>query len=224
MEAQMVDRTVEYPCAIADGTDKGPEEGFDWCAERMEDGDALTLFVAQKSVLSHSRLLNQWMNRYRDVVFATARGFVHVPRGPVLALWPSAPGLGKLLDNGSSVTALCVASWNQEEIAPWVAAARPELLCTAGEWAGIPVVHLNPDVESEMHSVTRIVNHNNTISAGFEKRVVVRALLRLHDAGPRFDGRQLEGWALADGWSGKNPTKLARYAEEINAGKRPRTM
>lgn len=73
-------------------------------------------------------------------------------------------------------------------------------------------------------SATRIINHNNTISAGFEKDVVANTLLRLHDAGHRFDARQLEGWALANGWSGKNPAKLARYADEINAGKRPRTM
>ena len=220
----MFDRTAEYPRAIADGTDEGLKEGFDWCVERMEDGDTLTLFVAQKSVLSHSRLPNQWLSQYSDVQVETARGFVHVKRGPVLALWPSAQGLGALLDGVPSVTALCVASWNQDEIGPWVAAAQPELLSTAGDWAGTPVVELHPDVESEMASVTRIINHNNTISAGFEKDVVVKALLRLHDAGHRFDGRELEGWALANGWSGKNPAKLAKYADEINGGKRPRTM
>lgn len=220
----MFDRAVDYPCAIADGTDEGLQEGFDWCAERMKGGEALTLFAAQKSVLSHSRLPNRWFSQHRDVAIETARGFVHVPRGPVLAMWPSAQALGKLLDNGSSVTALCVASWNQDEIGPWVAAARPELLGTALEWADIPVARLHPDVESEMNSVTRIINHNNTISAGFEKSVVVKALLRLHDAGHRLDGRQFEGWALANGWSGKNPARLAKYAEEINGGKRPRTI
>lgn len=224
MEAEMFDRNAEFPCAIADGTDEGLEEGFDWCAERMEDGDKLTLFIAQKSVLSNSRLPDQWLSRFRDVEFETARGSVHVQRGPVLALWPSAQGLGKLLNNGPSVTALCVASWNQGEIGPWAAAARPEILGTVGDWAGAPVVELHPDVESEMISMTRIINHNNTISAGFEKDVVVKALLRLHDAGHRLDGRQLEGWALANGWSGKNPARLANYAEGINGGKRPRSL
>lgn len=220
----MFDRTANYPCAIADGTDEGLAEGFDWCVERKEDGDTLTLFVAQKSALSNSRLPNEWVSQYRDVEVATARGFVLVNRGPVLALWPSAQGLGKLLDNVPAVTALCAASWNQAEIGPWVAAAQPDLLSTAGEWADTPLVGLHPDVESEMISVTRIMNHNNTISAGFEKDVVVKALLRLHDAGHRFDSRQLEGWALANGWSGKNPARLAKYADEINGGKRPRTM
>lgn len=51
----MFDRPVEYPRAIAEGTDEGLEEGFDWCAERMGEGDKLTLFIAEKSVLSHSQ-------------------------------------------------------------------------------------------------------------------------------------------------------------------------
>lgn len=220
----MFDRTVDYPCAVADGTDEGLEEGFDWCASRMEDAEKLTLFLAQKSVLYHSRLPNQWLRKYRDLEIATARGFVRIERGPVLALWPSAQGLGKLLDNGSSVTALCVAAWNQDEIGPWVAAASPESLSTAEDWADTRVMKLHPDVESDLISVTRVINHNNTISAGFEKDVVVKALLRLHEVGHIFDGRLLEGWALANGWSGKNPARLAKYAEEINGGKRPRTM
>lgn len=224
MEAEMFDRAGEYPCAIVDGTDDGLEEGFDWCAERMEVEDTLTLFVAQKSVLSHSQLPNRWLSEYRNVEVVTARGFALVQRGPVLAMWPSAQGLGKLLDNVPSVRALCVASWNQDEIGPWVVAARPELLSSAGDWTATTDLELHPDVKSQMTSITRIINHNNTISAGFEKGVVVKALLCLHDAGHRLDGRQLEGWALANGWPGKNPAKLAKYAEEVNDGKRPRPM
>jgi hypothetical protein len=33
----------------------------------------------------------------------------------------------------------------------------------------------------------------------------------------------MQGWALAHGWSGKNPERLAQYARDINSGKRPRT-
>jgi hypothetical protein len=32
----------------------------------------------------------------------------------------------------------------------------------------------------------------------------------------------MQGWAPAHGWAGSNPDRLAEYAEEINAGKRPR--
>ncbi|MBV0917974.1 hypothetical protein KC238_11975 [Mycobacteroides chelonae] len=32
----------------------------------------------------------------------------------------------------------------------------------------------------------------------------------------------MQGWALAHGWSGENPKQLAKYVQDINAGKRPR--
>lgn len=221
----MFESSTTYPCAIADGTDEGLQEGFEWCAGHMGEGDKLTLYVAVKSSLSNSPLLADWLRRFSDVEFATARGFPMVSRGPVLALWPSAQGLGKLLDRRGALTALCVASWNHVEIGPWVASARPEILDSAQEeWESTPQMQLDPEVEEEMLSMTRLINHNNTISGGFEKSVVVKALLRLHDAGHRLDGAQLEGWALAHGWGGTNPAKLASYITEINGGKRPRTI
>jgi len=221
----MFETSTPYPRAIADGTDEGLQEGFEWCAEHMGEGDKLTLYVAVKSSLSNNQLLADWLHRYSDVEVATARGFPMVSRGPVLALWPSAQGLGKLLDRRGALTALCVASWNHDEVGPWVASARPEILDSArDEWGSTPQVELHPDVEEEMISMTRLINHNNTISAGFEKSVVVKALLRLHDAGLHLDGAQLQGWALAHGWGVNNPARLASYATEINAGRRPRTI
>jgi hypothetical protein len=38
-----------------------------------------------------------------------------------------------------------------------------------------------------------------------------------------MDGAAIQGWALANGWSGKNPERLAKYVSDINAGKRPRS-
>lgn len=221
----MFESSASYPCAIADGTDEGLQEGFDWCAERMDEGHRLTLYVAVNSSSSNSPLINEWLRRYSDVELATARGFPMVSRGPVLALWPSAQGLGKLLDRRGALTALCVASWNHAEMEPWVAAAHPDILDSAQEeWGSTPHTQLHPDVEEEMLAVTRLINHNNTISGGFEKAVVVKALLRLHDAGHSLDGPRLQGWALARGWGGDNPAKLASYATQINAGTRPRTI
>lgn len=52
--------------------------------------------------------------------------------------------------------------------------------------------------------------------------MVVSTLLVLHDAGVAMNGAAMQGWALANGWSGKNPERLARYVQDINAGKRPR--
>ena len=190
----MFESGTSYPCAIADGTDEGLQEGFDWCAEHMDEGHKLTLYVAVKSSSSNSPLVNEWLRRYSDVELTTARGFPMVSRGPVLALWPSAQGLGKLLDRRGALTALCVASWNHTEVGPWVAAARPEILDSAQvEWGSTPQMQIHPDVEEEMLAVTRLINHNNTISGGFEKSVVVKALLRLHDAGHSWTGPSCKG-------------------------------
>lgn len=47
-------------------------------------------------------------------------------------------------------------------------------------------------------------------------------LLALHDAHLPMDGEAMQAWALTHGWSGKNPQRLAKYVQDINAGKRPR--
>lgn len=67
-----------------------------------------------------------------------------------------------------------------------VEAARGLAFVSRGaSWRGgrPPIVDLRPEVELEMVSATQLINHNNSISAGFEKDVVVKAPLRLHDAG-----------------------------------------
>jgi hypothetical protein len=72
-----------------------------------------------------------------------------------------------------------------------------------------------------MKSLTLTINHNNTISAGFEKDAVVSTLLALHDAHIPIDGEAMQAWALTHGWSGKNPQRLATYVQDVGAGKRP---
>ena len=47
-------------------------------------------------------------------------------------------------------------------------------------------------------------------------------LLALHSTGIRMDGAAMQGWALANGWSGENPERLAGFVKDITAGKRPR--
>ena len=48
-------------------------------------------------------------------------------------------------------------------------------------------------------------------------------LLALRDAGIPLDADAMQGWALAHGWTGKNPEQLATYVRDINAGKSPRS-
>ena len=167
----MFESSASYPVAIADGTDEGLQQGFDWCAEHMDEGHKLTLYVAAKSSSSNSPLVNEWLRRYSDVELATARGVPMVSRGPVLALWPSAQGLGKLLDRRGALTALCVASWNHTEVGPWVAAARPEILDSAQEeWGSTPHMQLHPDVEEEMLAVTQLIITTTPSPAASEVR------------------------------------------------------
>jgi hypothetical protein len=52
---------------------------------------------------------------------------------------------------------------------------------------------------------------------------VVGALLALRDARIPLHGPAMQGWALANGWSGGNPERLSKYVYDINAGKRPRS-
>lgn len=212
----------EYPCAVVDGDDEGLEAGFQWCVDRMEDGDVLTLFVPLKSSLRNSHLLQKWSS-YRDVDVITSRGASFVrSNGPLLAVWPNMDDLGKITQSGNRMRALCVAAW-PEWVGPWVAATRPEILGNTGTWAEVVPSRIDPVVEQAMEGLTLTINHNNTIAAGFEKDQVVGVLLMLNDAGYQLDGEELQGWALAHGWRGKNPQQLAKYVDDINLGKRPRT-
>jgi hypothetical protein len=212
----------EYPCAVTGGDDEGLMAGFQWCVDRMQEGDKLILFVPLKSSLRNSQLLQTWSS-YRDVDVVTSRGgsFIGSP-GAVLAVWPDMDDLGKITRSGNRVRALCVAAWVEDWIRPWVAATQAEVLGDASVWAEVSEPDLDPVIKEAMKGLTLTINHNNTIAAGYEKDHVVGVLLMLHDAGYELDGEALQGWALANGWTGKNPRRLAKYADDINRGKRPR--
>lgn len=214
--------TSDYPCAITDGDDRGLAAGFQWCAAHMEEGDSLTLFVPLKSSLQHSDFLRA-LSSYRDVNVVTSRGTSFISSsGPVLAVWPDMDDLGKITRSGNRVRALCVAAWVEDWVRPWVAATEAEILGDSHAWDDLLQPGLDPVVHEAMKSLTLTINHNNTISAGFEKDQVVGILLALHNAGYELDGETLQGWALANGWRGQNPQRLAKYAADINNGKRPR--
>ena len=63
-----------------------------------------------------------------------------------------------------------------------------------------------------------MINHNNTISAGRDKRDVVKPLLRLHDAGIILPPKKMAEWAIAHGWRRGNPKELIELAKKINKG------
>ena len=120
--------------------------------------------------------------------------------------------------------------WNTAGLRPWVSAVQAEVLGDPSVWEGdeededgLEPSDLDPVVVEGLKSLTQMINHNNTISAGFEKDMVVAMLLCLHQHRYPMDPDAVQAWALAHGWSGKNPERLATYVRDINAGKRPRT-
>ncbi|MET8845969.1 hypothetical protein [Amycolatopsis sp. NPDC004625] len=219
----MFDRDVDYPMAVASYDDAGLDAAIDWCCEHMEDGDTLTVWTHLKSNLRNCSQLERLVARHSNVEHVTGRGggYVH-NAGPVLMAWADMPDIGQLTQaGGHRIRALCVIAWNEDAIRPWVSAVHPVVLGDGTAWENL-TPELDPVVVEALKSLTLTVNHNNTISAGFEKDQAVSTLLALRDAGIAMDGEAMEGWALANGWSGKNPQRLGQYVQDINAGKRPR--
>lgn len=219
----MFDRDVNYPCAVASHDTEGVGAAINWCCEHMEDGDTLTVWTSLKSNLQNCSDLEQLASRDSNVEHVTGRGGGFIRgNGPVLMAWPDMGDIGQLVQHGGHrIRALCVVTWDADEIRPWVTAVRPSILGDDSAWEELTPA-LDPVVVEALKSLTLTVNHNNTISAGHEKDMVVSCLLALHDAGVAIDGEAMQGWALAHGWSGKNPGRLAKYVDDINAGKRPR--
>lgn len=200
--AEMFDRTMDYPTAVASDDDAGIDASIVWCRQQMEDGDTLTVWTYQKSNLRNCSRLERLVNQHSNVDHVTGRGGEFVRgKGPVLMAWADMDDIGQLVQHGGHrIRALCVITSNEDAIRPWVSAIRPTVL---GD--GSAREDLTPELDfivvEEMKYLTSAVNHNNTISAGHEKDVVVSVLSALHNAGVRMDGRAMQGWALANGWS-----------------------
>ncbi|SHE25567.1 hypothetical protein [Actinomyces glycerinitolerans] len=220
----MFDLTPIYPLAVTSPDDDGLDAGFAWCAAHMQDGDHITVWTHQKSNLHNNPKLEEFVERYSDVDHVTARGGVHIRRnGPVLMAWADQTDIAELIkSNSNSIRALCVVYWDEDKLRAWVTEAQPELLGDTSVW-DVAVDPLDPVVEEALKSLTRVINHNNTIAGGYEKDRVVPVLLALHDAGYKLDGARMAGWAVANGWTGGNPAKLEEFVEAIEAGKRLRS-
>lgn len=168
--------------------------------------------------------IQSFVQRYSNVDHITGRGDGgHRGPGPLLMAWPDMQDMGKALQQSHGVTGICIIEGVREDLSGWVAAMNPEILGTH-EVQATGAVGLPPVVVEELEALTLAINHNNTISAGSEKTQVVSALLRLHVQGVYMDASAIEVWALAHGWVGKNPSRLAEYVTKINSGTRPRTQ
>lgn len=221
----MFEQHTDFPVAVTSSDDDGLRAGMRWCAQHMRERDVITVWTHLKSNLRNNRQLEQFVNSRRDVEHVTARGGAYMRHeGPVLMAWADPGDIAEFVrGNGNTIKALCVVSWVEAKLRPWVTEVRPELLGDISAW-DVLTPRLDPIVEEAMKDLTLAINHNNTISAGYEKDDVVSALLVLHDAGYQLDGAAMASWAIAHGWSGRNPSRLETFAQDINLGRRPRVQ
>lgn len=219
----MFSADASYPTAVASYDDEGIAAAIRWCSERMESGDTLAVWTSLKSNLSNCDELAQLVHRHSDVVHVAGRGGVRLQApGPILMAWPDMNDIGELVHRGRhQIRGLCVLTLDDDRIRPWVTQMQPDILGDDSACA-TDIAALDPVVIEALKSLTLRINHNNTISAGWEKDQVVGTLLGLHDARIPMSGEAMHGWALANGWTGKNPQRLANFVAEINDGKRPR--
>lgn len=224
----MFESALAYPCAVSDHSDDGVRAAIRWAADRIAVGQHLTVWVLQKSVLTDNDIAHR-LAATPSVQTVVARGSGYFSaNGPVLALFANADDLGKIT-RAHGITALCVVTWS-DELRTWAREVKAEVLHELeldedyrALYGFEEPVELLPEIVAAMESITKVINHNNTIKGGFEKRQVVRHLLRLHDAGIPLPAQEMKEWAAAHGWRGDNPRHLAGYADQINLGGRPRT-
>ena len=132
----MFEQEPDYPVAVASYDDEGLTAAIEWCVGHLNEGDTLTVWTSLKSNLSNCRPLELLVQKYSDVEHITGRGGRSVRhKGPVLMAWAGVKDIAKLVDFGHHrITALCVISWNEEWLKPWVAATSPTLLGDTSIW------------------------------------------------------------------------------------------
>ena len=227
VDTTMNARTIDYPCAIADHTEEGVKAALRWARQHVGAGQMLTLWVAQRGILNNNEFLQEQSKRDGvDLMIAVGKD-VHRVNGPVLAMYPDAEDLAYPA-GAMGVTALAVVQWSSP-LETWAREVNAEVVHTfepvvdRGSLPGLePEAELTPAIVDALERITQMINHNNTITAGRDKRDVVKPLLRLHDAGIILPPKKMAEWAVAHGWRGGNPKELIEMAKKINKGVRPR--
>ncbi|AWG97165.1 MULTISPECIES: hypothetical protein [Rhodococcus] len=222
----MFEKQPDYPCAVTNSSSADPtaiERAFRWVRQRKQPGQKILLWTPQKSNIRNDRQVEA-ISRHPDVLVGTSRGRFSSGwyEGPVLGMWQDTEDLAKMPIGRP--TAMCIVPWVPERLAGWVRAVDAEILGDGRDWQLTTSAGqgLDPVVVRGMESITLLINHSNTIKAGYEKRDVVSALLALHDAGYELPAEAIQSWALGHGWRAQNANHLADYCAQINRGSRPR--
>lgn len=222
----MFETERDYPCAVTNSSAGDPaaiERAFRWVRQHKQSGQKILLWLPQKSNICNDRQV-EVISRQSDVVVGTSRDRFASDwsEGPVLGMWQHTEDLAKMPIG--QPTAMCIVPWVSKRLAGWVRAVDAEILGDGRDWqlSAPEGLDLDPVVVRGLESVTLVINHGNTIKAGYEKRDVVSALLALHDAGYDLPPEAVQSWALGNGWRAENTNHLAEYCDQIARGSRPR--
>jgi hypothetical protein len=224
----MCARTIDYPCAIADFTDEGAEAALQWALDHKGDGEELTLWAMAKGTLQANDILRGFSRHKGNGPNVAVGKHVYRVKGPVLAMYPDAENLAYPA-GAVGLTALAVVA-SPYELDTWAAEVKAEVIHSIDssgsdtfELSGItPEPALVPEVIAGLKQITILINHNNTIAAGYERDQVVKVLRQLKRDGYDLPAKRMAEWAVAHGWRRGNPKELIDLAKKINNGVRPR--
>jgi hypothetical protein len=130
------DTAIDYPIAIASYDDHGVQAAIDWSCQHLEDDDVLKVWTYSKGNLRNCSTLDQLVARHSNVEHVTGRGGGYVRgTGPVLMAWADMGDIGELLRScNREIRSLCVISFDDDALRPWVAEVRPTI-----PWRQLPM-------------------------------------------------------------------------------------
>lgn len=224
----MLERSINYPCAIFDQTNEGYNTALKWVTRHLSGEQQITVWVSLKRILRNNDFLTH-ISKKKDIKIVTPREGFYQANGPVLAMYPDSNELADIT-NANGITALAVVQW-ADNLDTWIKEVNAEIIHTFDpieQGKAFPYEEvepaLSPEVIEGLKSITQCVNQNNSITAvRIYKDITVRVLLRLYDANYALPPKRIAQWASAHGWSGRNSEDLANLAEKISSGSRPRT-
>ena len=217
-------RTIDYPCAIAVFTDEGVAAALQWARQHVGVGQILTVWVMQRGILNDNRFLRDLL---KDEGIAVGKDVYRV-NGPVLAMYADAENLAYPA-GAVGLTALAVVA-SPHELDTWAEEVKAEVIHSIDsngsdtfELSGItPEPALVPEVIAGLKQITTLINHNNTIAAGYERDQVVKVLRQLKRDGYDLPAKRMAEWAVANGWRHGNPKDLIKLVRKANDGVRLR--
>lgn len=144
--------------------------------------------------------------------------------GPVLALWPDDNHIATIADDPRT-TAICVIPNKDYDISGWCYGAKPHMLGTTENelWGEYGPDVLDPVVDEALRSLTVIVNVSSKLVPEVDRVHTIRALRLLWDGGHDVVPKEIQAWALTNGWSPKGAYALRQIAEGIAAGQSLKT-